>query len=185
SPFSARQKGGYLSAFFIAPRLLASIIGHLFHGQIAVQQFRPVLAVLFGLLLGLNSAAASTQAEPLLRWGLLEDPNGRLTLADVRATPFTSLPAPQFARPATPGAVWLHATLPPLNEPRWLWLLLPSAQQLDFYLVEGDRTVLHSAVGERRPPNQALRAGQAWLYSLPNDGQARDVYVRMSTYHAP
>src|SRR5690606_30883502 len=176
SPFSARQKGGYLSAFFIAPRLLASIIGHLFHGQIAVQQFRTVLAVLFGRLLGLNSAAASTQAEPLLRWGLLEDPNGRLTLAAVRATPFTSLPAPQLARPAAPVAAGRHATLPPLDEPRWRWLRLPSAQQLDFFLVEGDRTVPHSAVGGRRPPNQCLRAGQAWLYSLPNDGQARGVY---------
>lgn len=150
-----------------------------------MQQFRTVLAVIFGVLLGLSSAAASTEAEPLLRWGLLEDPSGRLTLADVRDTPFAPLPAPQFARRADPGAVWLHATLPVLSEPRWLWLLLPRAQQLDYYLVEGDRIAQHSAVGERRPPSHALRAGQAWLYSLPDDGQVRDVYIRMSTYHAP
>src|SRR5690606_6872841 len=114
-----------------------AIIGHLFHGSRAVvQQSRTVIAVFVGLLLSLLTSVGVAAPAPAMHWSLLEDPSGQLTLEEMRGAAFRPLPTAQFAHPATAGALWLHGTLPPLDESRWLWLFIPKAQEVDYHLLK-------------------------------------------------
>ena len=92
------------------------------------------MALLLSLLATATLAAA--HAEPALRWSLFDDTSGRLALDDVRKAPFRPLASASFSRPPSPGALWLHVSLPPLDAPRWLWLLAPKAQEIDYFLFE-------------------------------------------------
>lgn len=141
------------------------------------------MALLLSLLATATLAAA--HAEPALRWSLFDDTSGRLALDDVREAPFRPLASASFSRPPSPGALWLHVSLPPLDAPRWLWLLAPKAQEIDYFLFERGEPITHFTSGERHPQQaEVIRAGQAYFVRLPYDGQAREVYLRLGSYHA-
>lgn len=119
-----------------------------------------------------------------MRWSLLEDPSGQMTLDEVRNSTPRPLGSSAFVHPATSGALWLHATLPPLEESRWLWLFIPRAQELDYHLLENGVPVAHIPLGERRLETRAIQAGQSSFFVLPSDGKVREIYLRASSYHA-
>ncbi|WP_414705167.1 response regulator [Pseudomonas sp.] len=152
-----------------------------------MEQSRRVIAVLVSLMLSLvlGAGLATPQAEPALPWSLLEDPANRLQLDELGSADFTPLESADFARPATPGTLWLHTSLPAFATSHWLWLFAPKAQEVDFYLLEGDQPIRHLTSGDRHPREaQVKRAGQAYYFRLPDDGQAREVYLRLSSHHA-
>lgn len=151
-----------------------------------MQPLRTVVAVFVGLLFSLVASLgwAESRASSALQWGILSDPSGQLTLANVRDAVFTPLPYPKFSRRASSGALWLHVRVPPLDEPRWLWLLLPKTQKVDYFLFSGDQSLRHIATGEMHLYGDAVSAGKANIFTLPADDQARDVFVRLSAYHA-
>ena len=149
-----------------------------------MQQSRTVIAVFVGLLLSLLTSVGVAAPAPAMHWSLLEDPSGQLTLEEMRGAAFRPLPTAQFAHPATAGALWLHGTLPPLDESRWLWLFIPKAQEVDYHLLKDGAPVQHIPLGERRLRTKAIQAGQAAYFILPTDGQERDIYLRLDSYHA-
>lgn len=149
-----------------------------------MQQSRTVIAVFVGLLLSLLTSVGVAAPAPAMHWSLLEDPSGQLTLEEMRGAAFRPLPTAQFAHPATAGALWLHGTLPPLDESRWLWLFIPKAQEVDYHLLKDGAPVQHIPLGERRLRTKAIQAGQAAYFILPADGQERDIYLRLDSYHA-
>lgn len=152
-----------------------------------MQQSRIVIAVFFGLLFSLAASVgqAAPHPEPMLRWSLLEDPGNQLGLDEVRDAVFTPLQSADFSRSPSSGALWLHASLPPLAESHWLWLFAPKAQEVQYYLLEDGQVTSHITSGERHPHQARVkRAGQAYFFRLPDDGQVREIYLHLSGYHA-
>jgi len=163
-----------------------------------VGRLRIAIAVIFGLLL-INliplSAQASIVPSPASatlsadsvpqNWRLLIDQSGGLTLDEVvsQRALFQRLDKLSYSAPASDRAVWLQVSLPPLTKPKWLWMFAPRAQYLDFYLLRDGRLERHTATGDMRPISERPLPSRAYLFSLPNDGQPREAYIRLQSSH--
>ena len=161
-------------------------------------RLRIAIAVIFGLLL-INliplSAQASIAPSPApatlsadsvpQNWRLLIDQSGGLTLDEVvsQRALFQRLDKLSYSAPASDRAVWLQVSLPPLTKPKWLWMFAPRAQYLDFYLLRDGRLERHTATGDMRPISERPLPSRAYLFSLPNDGQPREAYIRLQSSH--
>ncbi|AWT09121.1 hybrid sensor histidine kinase/response regulator [Stutzerimonas frequens] len=162
-------------------------------------RLRIAIALIFGLLL-INLIPLSAQASvapptstPLgatpnslpQNWRILVDQSGKLTLEEVVAQRalFQRLEKLSYSAPASDRAVWLQVSLPPLTKPKWLSLFAPRVQYLDFYLLREGQLEQHIATGELRPVSARPLPNRAYLFSLPNDGQAREAYVRLQSSH--
>ena len=113
------------------------------------------------------------------------DDSAELGLDDVRSQRNQFLPLDDlaFTYPPSDKAVWLRFDVPEHQAPYWLWLFAPRVQFLDYYLLNGEliEQTVHS--GESMPMSSRPLPSRAYLMSLPNDGQAREVYVRMTSNH--
>ncbi|WP_028240343.1 hybrid sensor histidine kinase/response regulator [Stutzerimonas azotifigens] len=131
---------------------------------------------------GSDPAAASTESST---WRMLVDRSGQLSLEEVLAQRqlFERLDAHALSASASDTAVWLQVSASGYSKPHWLWLFAPRVQYLDFYLLRDSRIeqVVHS--GEQRPLSSRPLPARSYLFALPNDGQAREAYVRMQSNH--
>jgi CheY-like chemotaxis protein len=118
-------------------------------------------------------------------WSYLIDPSARMTLEDARAQrqQFQPLGKQAFTLPPSQQAVWLRIDIPASQQPSWLWLFAPRAQYLDYYLLRNERIEREIRTGEARPMSARPLDARAYLMALPNDGQARQAYVRMTSNH--
>jgi hypothetical protein len=164
-----------------------------------VGRLRIAIAVIFGLLLinliPLSAQAAIAQPSPSTvlveadsvpqNWRILIDQSGGLTLDEVlsQRALFQRLDKLSYSAPASNRAVWLQVSLPSLTKPKWLWLFAPRVQYLDFYLLRDGQLEQHTATGELRPLSTRPLPNRAYLFSLPNDGQPREAYIRLQSSH--
>jgi len=159
-----------------------------------VRRLRVVIAFAFGLFLAMASALpafAVTQnpaiGEPTTphNWRMLTDQSGRLTLNEILAqrSLFQRIEKLSYSAPASDQAIWLQVSLPAFSQPHWLWLFAPRVQFLDFYLLRDGQLERHVETGELRPPESRPLPARAYLFSLPNDGQTREAYIRLSSSH--
>ena len=140
------------------------------------------------LLLGLPLSATAGSEDVVVEgsWSILFDKPAQLTFAEVQAqsTRFQPLDRLSFTLPASPQAIWLKVDTRALSEPHWLWLFAPRVQYLDFYLVNNGvlEQTLHT--GEALTLASRPLPSRAYLFPLPNDGQPRVAYMRMTSNHA-
>jgi CheY-like chemotaxis protein len=162
-----------------------------------VRRPRAILALLFGLLLTLLASASAfvIQADAIhvgagdgrespQNWRLLIDQSGRLSIDEVLAQRglFQRLDDLSIAAPASDAAVWLQVSLPPFLQPNWLRISAPRVQYLDYYQLRDGRLERHIETGEMRS-QEARLPSRAYLFSLPNDFQPREAYVRLQSNH--
>ena len=152
------------------------------------------LLLTFLIPLSVQAAADPPPAAPALpgeansvpqNWRILVDQSGGLVLDEVLAQRalFQRLDKLAYSAPASNRAVWLQVSLPPLTRPKWLWLYAPRVQYLDFYLLRDGQLEQHHATGEQRPLSARPLPSRAYLFSLPNDGQPREAYIRLQSSH--
>lgn len=154
-----------------------------------MRRLRIAIGLLVSLLLTgvcLLSTAAPRVVTPYASgWSVLVDDSAQLTLDEVRSRRNQFLPLDDlaFTYPPSQKAVWLRFDVPGHQPPYWLWLFAPRVQYLDYYLLNGPliEQAVHS--GESMPMSSRPLPSRAYLMSLPNDGQAREVYVRMTSNH--
>nr|WP_288466021.1 hybrid sensor histidine kinase/response regulator [uncultured Pseudomonas sp.] len=154
-----------------------------------MRRLRIAIGLLVSLLLAgfcLSSVAAQRVATPYATgWSAFVDDSAQLDLDDVRSRRNQFLPLDDlaFTFPPSDRAVWLRFDVPEHQAPYWLWLFAPRVQYLDYYLLRGEliEQTVHS--GESMPMSSRPLPSRAYLMSLPNDGQAREVYVRMTSNH--
>lgn len=118
-------------------------------------------------------------------WRLLIDQSGQLSLQEIldQRSLFQRIDQRSYAAPASDSAIWLQVSLPPFVQPNWLWMFAPRVQYLDFYLLRGGQVERHVETGELRPPESRPLPARAYLFSLPNDGLAREAYIRLQSSH--
>lgn len=158
---------------------------------------RAIFALFFGLLLTLLGTApvfafdpsvahvgSGDQREIPQNWRILIDQSGRLSIDEVLAQRglFQRLDELNFAAPASDAAVWLQVSLPPFLQPNWLRISAPRVQYLDYYLMRDGRLERHIETGEQRS-QQARLPSRAYLFSLPNDFEPREAYIRLQSSH--
>ncbi|MCF7201799.1 response regulator [Pseudomonas sp. JM10B5a] len=147
-----------------------------------------VIALMFGLLTG-HDALSAPSLEPAVddgqSWRLLIDRSVRLTFEEVVAQRplFQRLDKLAFSAPASDQAVWLQIKLPPAATPHWLRLYAPRMQYVDFYLLRDSTLERHVATGELRPLASRPLPDRAYLFAVPDDGQARTAYIRLQSSH--
>ena len=154
-----------------------------------MRRLRIAIGLLVSLLLTgvcLSSTAAPRVVTPYASgWSVLVDDSAQLTLDEVRSRRNQFLPLDDlaFTYPPSQKAVWLRFDVSGHQPPYWLWLFAPRVQYLDYYLLNGPliEQAVHS--GESMPMSSRPLPSRAYLMSLPNDGQAREVYVRMTSNH--
>ncbi|MDM8348497.1 response regulator [Pseudomonas sp. sp1636] len=131
-----------------------------------------------------ESAPGATAGQPG-NWAYLLDPSATLTLEEVRARrqQFQPLGNLAFTFPPSEQAVWLHVELPRNQQPSWLWIFAPRVQYLDYHLLRDGKLERELQTGESRPMSARPLGSRAYLMPLPNDGQAREAYVRMTSNH--
>ncbi|MGP9827180.1 response regulator [Ectopseudomonas khazarica] len=138
------------------------------------------------LLLGLAvTASASVSPTGTTTWSYLVDASARLGLDEVRAQrqQFKPLTKQSFTFPTSKHAVWLRAELAPQQQPAWLWIFSPRVQYLDYYLLRDDQLEQSHHTGEAMPQESRPLPSRFYLMPLPNDGQARVAYVRLTSNH--
>lgn len=163
-----------------------------------VRRLLVAIAVTFSLLLTALSVSpawtAETQsddpeslaAQPVsANWRMLIDQSGLLTLEEVLAQRalFQRVERQSYTAPASHGAVWLQVSLPPYAQPNWLWTFAPRVQYLDYYQLHDGKLERHVETGELRPLESRPLPARAYLFSLPNDGQPREAYIRLQSSH--
>jgi len=164
-----------------------------------VRRLRIAIAITFSLLLialGASPAwtaeaqpsdqADSLAAQPITpNWRMLIDQSGRLTLEEVltQRALFQRLEKRSYTAPASTSAVWLQVSLPAYAQPNWLWVFAPRVQYLDYYQLRDGKLERHVETGELRPLESRPLPARAYLFSLPNDGQPREAYIRLQSSH--
>ena len=155
-----------------------------------MKRLRIATGLIIGLLLtccGLSPAIASeTGSAPRVSgWSMLVDDSARLQLDDIQAlrNQFIPLDKQNFTFPLSEHAVWLHVDLNALDAPSWLWVFAPRVQYLDYYLLRNGQVEQSTHTGEALPLSSRPLPSRAYLLSLPNDSQAREIYVRMTSNH--
>lgn len=138
------------------------------------------------LLLGLALTASANSAPTIAHgWSYLVDASARLGLEEVRAQrqQFKPLSKQSFTFPPSDHAVWLRAELAPQQQPAWLWIFSPRVQYLDYYLLKDGQLEQNLHTGEAMPLDSRPLPSRFYLMPLPNDGQARVAYVRLTSNH--
>ena len=130
-----------------------------------------------------DQADTSSALSP--NWRMLIDQSGRLTLDEVlsQRALFQRLEKLSYTAPASTDAVWLQVSLPTYASPHWLWVFAPRIQYLDYYLLRDGQLERHVETGELRPVESRPLPARAYLFSLPNDGQPREAYIRLQSSH--
>ncbi len=159
-----------------------------------MHRLRVAVAFTFSLLLAVAGAypafAGTETQEPTQQaapqnWRLLVDQSGRLTLNEIldQRSLFQRIEKLSHSAPASDQAIWLQVSLPTFAQPHWLWLFAPRVQYLDFYLLRDGQLERHVETGELRTPQSRPLPARAYLFSLPNDGQPREAYIRLNSSH--
>ncbi len=133
-----------------------------------------------------SDQADSLAAQPITpNWRMLIDQSGRLTLEEVltQRALFQRLEKRSYTAPASTSAVWLQVSLPAYAQPNWLWVFAPRVQYLDYYQLRDGKLERHVETGELRPLESRPLPARAYLFSLPNDGQSREAYIRLQSSH--
>ncbi|OEC34247.1 Signal transduction histidine kinase [Pseudomonas cuatrocienegasensis] len=118
-------------------------------------------------------------------WSMFIDRSAQMQLDDVRAlrNQFSPLDKLAFTFPPSQHAVWLRVDINTSSAPTWLWLFAPRVQYLDYYLLRDGQLETTTHTGEALPLSSRPLPSRAYLLSLPNDQQQREVYVRMTSNH--
>ncbi|MBD9485516.1 response regulator [Pseudomonas sp. PDM14] len=141
-----------------------------------------LLLTLLGTPAQADTPASSTEES----WSILLDESASLSFSDVttQSSRFQPLDKRAITFPASPHAIWLHIKTPPYQAPHWLWLFAPRVQVLDYYLLRDGQLEQQLQTGESLSMNSRPLPSRAYLFSQPNDGAAREVYIRMTSNHA-
>ncbi len=133
----------------------------------------------------LHAAVEQASAPAGETWHVLIDESARLQLADVLAqgNRFQPLTRQALTFPAASHAVWLRVEVDGSTRPRWLWTFAPRVQFLDYYLLQDGQPVDQARTGESRAVSSRPLPARAYLFTLPNDGQPRTAYLRMTSNH--
>lgn len=145
------------------------------------------------VLLWAGQALAAASADRLrvgrdLPLSVLEDPEGRLSLAEV-----TALPPERFRRLATPfsggfsrSAFWLRLDLPAdfgPEEERWLEIFPPILDELTVFEPAAAGWKAHAS-GDLRPFSGREIAYHHFLFRLHGGGAGRPLYLRVRSHKA-
>lgn len=143
---------------------------------------RIATGLIVSLLLSATAAAKDSQGD----WSILLDKSAQLTFHEVQAqsSRFQPLDRLAFTLPASPQAIWLKVDSRALGAPHWLWLFAPRVQHLDYYLVRDGEIEQQRHTGEDLSLSSRPLPSRAYLFNLPNDGQPRTAYLRMTSNHA-
>nr|WP_298111584.1 hybrid sensor histidine kinase/response regulator [uncultured Pseudomonas sp.] len=155
-----------------------------------MKRLRIAIGLIISLLLAscwwsMAIAEELSPAPRALGWSMLIDNSAQLELESVRAlrNEFVPLEKQAFTFPLSKHAIWLHVDLDALAAPTWLWIFAPRVQYLDYYLLHDGKLEQTTHTGEALPLSSRPLPSRAYLLSLPNDQQAREVYVRMTSNH--
>lgn len=118
-------------------------------------------------------------------WEILVDESAQMSLEEVLAQDnrFQPLSKQAITFPADTHAVWLRTDAPASQLPRWLWVFAPRVQYLDFYLLHDGQLENQAHTGESLAISSRPLPARAYLFTLPNDGQPRSAYLRMTSNH--
>lgn len=148
--------------------------------RIAIGLLASMLFLSLALTASANSVPPSAHS-----WSYLVDASARLGLEEVRAQrqQFKPLSKQSFTFPPSDHAVWLRAEFAPQQQPAWLWIFSPRVQYLDYYLLRDGQLEQNLHTGEAMPLDSRPLPSRFYLMPLPNDGQARVAYVRLTSNH--
>ncbi|WP_423229491.1 7TM-DISM domain-containing protein [Stutzerimonas kirkiae] len=118
-------------------------------------------------------------------WRILIDHSGLLSFDEVleQRALFQRLDRQAYAAPAGDRAIWLQLAIPAGDKPQWISLFAPRIQYLDFYLLKDGGIERYQETGDRRPASARPLPTRAYLFSLPDDGQPRQAYIRLQSSH--
>ncbi len=154
--------------------------------RIATGLLVSLLLTLLCLPFALAAEQAQPPVEPQEHWSIFIDKDADLSFAQVisQSQRFRPLDKRAASFPASSHAIWLHVKNPGYNAPHWLWLLAPRVQYLDFYLLRDGQLEQHLQTGEALSQVSRPLPSRAYLFNVPNDGQPREAYIRMTSNHA-
>nr|WP_277344175.1 hybrid sensor histidine kinase/response regulator [Azotobacter chroococcum] len=117
-------------------------------------------------------------------WRILLDESASLTLKDVieRRDHFAPLDHHSLTLPADQAA-WLHLPVAGHDDPRWIWVLAPRVDRVDFFLTNRGAPERRVETGAM-PLNGLSTAEQAHLFALPADQTTREVWLRLAPRQA-
>ncbi len=123
-------------------------------------------------------------ATPNGDWRILLDESASLTLKDVieRRDHFAPLNHHSLSLPADQAA-WLHLPVAGHDTPRWVWMLAPRVDRIDFFLTNRGVPEHRIETGASLPDGLST-SGQAYLFALPTDQTAREVWLRLAPRQA-
>lgn len=144
------------------------------------------IGLIASLLLAQQVQAAPTPSAINQHWALLLDETAQMSFAEVQAqsSRFQPLDRQAFTLPASSQAIWLRADIPALETPHWLWLFAPRVQYLEYHLVRDGVLEQQLQTGEELTLSSRPLPSRSYLFSLPNDGQPRQIYLRLTSNHA-
>ena len=155
-----------------------------------MRRLRIAIGLLVSLLLAgacLSVAAAQQRlTTPYASgWSALVDDSAQMDLDEVleQRNRFLPLDKLSFTYPPGQQAVWLRFDVPDHAAPYWFWVFAPRVQFLDYYLLRDGQVEQSIHTGESMPLSSRPLPSRAYLMSLPNDQQVREVYVRMTSNH--
>jgi CheY-like chemotaxis protein/signal transduction histidine kinase len=132
-----------------------------------------------------GDAASTSAGQAQEHWQILVDDSARMTLNDVleQDNRFQPLNQQSMTFPANDHAVWLRVDSAGSQTPRWLWVFAPRVQYLDFYLFRNGELESQAHTGESLATLSRPLPARAYLFTLPNDGEQRSTYLRMTSNH--
>ncbi len=144
---------------------------------------RTILVIFAGLLLTLQ-AHATTSSSPD-SWLALEDPSGKLSLADVRSARLTAdfklIDSQRLRTAGNSSALWLRHTLAGSDELQYLQVIAPFLATLDLYVIQTGELLQHTQTGSQSVPATQSIPGRSFLLTLPQTSQPLTLYLRLSS----
>ncbi|AWY42567.1 response regulator [Pseudomonas putida] len=118
---------------------------------------------------------------------ILFDDQGDLQLSDVRSARYTNQFSPTDLERITAaepgGALWLRFRLAPGRHEQLLKVFAPDLQQLNMYVLDGDKLIEQSNTGNRQPQADRPLPSNDFMLPLPQVNKPLDVYVRLVSEH--
>ncbi len=136
----------------------------------------------------LAASALFAQATPLSQWSALLDPSGRLYLDDLRspryANQLTPVDLAQLTLPGHGQALWLHYQLPAHDQEQLLRIFAPALNELDLYVLRGDRLYAELHTGSDQPLARRPLPSHDFLLPLPQAAEPQQLYLRLAAEHS-
>ena len=120
-------------------------------------------------------------------WAVLLDEQGNLQLSDIRSARYTNQFSPieleRLTAAEPDGALWLRFRLAPGKHEQVLKVFAPDLENLDLYVLDGDKLIDQTHAGTDQPQDERRMASSDVLLPLPQSNKPLDVYLRLVSEH--